>query len=194
MIARVPPPRLPEAKIDSLIDDVIAREGGDKYTNNPADRGHGTRFGITEATARAFGYTGAMETLPHGTAKAIYRQKFVTSPRFDKVLAIEPSVGAELVDTGINMGPGTAARFLQRWLNGFNVDGSRYPLLLVDGNVGAITLDALRAFVRWRGPMGVTTLLRGLNASQAAHYLELTESEPTQRRFLFGWITNRVEM
>jgi len=194
VIARVPPLQLPEAKVDRLIDAVIEREGGDTYTNDPSDRGRGTRFGVTEATARAFGYAGPMGSLPRDTAVAIYRQRFVTGPGFDQVLAIEPSVGAELVDTGINMGPGTAARFLQRWLNGFNVDGSRYPRLAVDGNVGPVTLDALRAFVRWRGPMGITALLRGLNASQAAHYLDITESDPSQRRFLFGWITNRVEM
>ena len=42
--------------IDRLIEALIEREGG--YVNHPADRGGPTRFGITEAVARAHGYRG----------------------------------------------------------------------------------------------------------------------------------------
>ena len=43
---------------ERLIDDLIEREGG--FVNHPADRGGATCFGITEAVARAHGYSGAM--------------------------------------------------------------------------------------------------------------------------------------
>jgi Glycosyl hydrolase 108 len=46
--------------IDQLIDDVIGREGG--YSNHPADRGGATRWGVTEAVARAHGYRGDMRS------------------------------------------------------------------------------------------------------------------------------------
>ncbi len=39
--------------VDSLIDEVIGREGG--YSNHPADRGGPTRWGVTEKVARAHG-------------------------------------------------------------------------------------------------------------------------------------------
>lgn len=39
-----------------VIDGILSLEGG--YVNNPADRGGATNWGITEATARAFGYKG----------------------------------------------------------------------------------------------------------------------------------------
>jgi lysozyme family protein len=39
--------------VDELIDALIDREGG--YVNQPADKGGPTRFGITEAVARAHG-------------------------------------------------------------------------------------------------------------------------------------------
>ena len=42
---------LPRLAIDALIDAVIDREGG--YVNHPADRGVPTRWGVTEAVARA---------------------------------------------------------------------------------------------------------------------------------------------
>lgn len=186
--------QLPEQRIERIIDDVLLREGGGAYTNHPADRGGPTRFGITEAKAREHRYFGPMPALPEQIARAIYRQDYIITPRFDAVLAIDPSVGVELIDTGVNMGTATATTFLQRWLNAFNVDSARYAELTVDGSVGDKTLDALRAFIRWRGPMGITALLRGLNSLQGAKYLTLSEANRSQRQFLFGWMINRVEM
>lgn len=60
--------------IDQLIDDVIAREGG--YTNHPADRGGPTRWGITQAVARAHGFAGDMRVFPRDEAAAIYRRVY----------------------------------------------------------------------------------------------------------------------
>ena len=184
----------PEQRIDQLITAVMKTEGGDAYTHDPDDAGKETKWGITVASARAYGYTGAMKDLSKDVARAIYRKRYVDEPRFGEVFAIEPNIGAELIDTGVNMGTAVAAMFLQRWLNGFNDTGSRYGDLHVDGRIGPVTLDALRAFLRWRGPQGITVLLRGLNGVQATRYLELTESKPSQRKYLFGWVLNRVEM
>ncbi|MBB3103809.1 glycoside hydrolase family 108 protein [Azomonas macrocytogenes] len=176
--------------IDSIIAGVIEAEGG--YVNNPLDGGGATHFGITEAVAKANGYSGDMRNLPRSLAETIYRQRYVIDPGFDRVIALSEQIGAELVDTGVNMGPGMAARFLQRLLNGFNAAGSN-PDLLVDGQLGDKTIGALKRYLAARGTRdGVSVLLRGLNGLQAARYLELTETNKTQRAFLFGWIKNRV--
>jgi lysozyme family protein len=53
--------------------------------NHPADRGGPTRFGITEAVARAHGYAGPMALLPREEAAAIYRRLYWLRPRFDQV-------------------------------------------------------------------------------------------------------------
>jgi lysozyme family protein len=132
--------------------------------------------------------------MPEEVARAIYTARYITEPKFDQVLAVHAGVGAELIDTGVNMGPHRAAEFLQRWLNGFNDTGGRYPALFVDGRLGDISLAALAAFVKWRGQDGATVLLRGLNGVQAERYLSITEANTTQRRFLFGWIKERVAM
>lgn len=184
----------PEQRIEQIITDVMKAEGWDAYTNDPDDAGKETKWGITIAAARAAGYTGAMKDMSESVARAIYRKRYVDEPRFADVFTIEPNIGAELIDTGVNMGTAVAATFLQRWLNGFNDTGSRYGDLHVDGRIGAVTLDALRAFVRWRGPQGITVLMRGLNGVQATRYLDITESKPSQRKYLFGWVLNRVEM
>ena len=129
-----------------LIDELIEREGG--YVHHPADRGGPTRFGITEAVARAHGYGGAMAGLPRDEAAAIYRRLYWLRPRFDQVAERAPRVAAELFDTGANMGPAVAATFLQRALTALNRGGKDYPDLVPDGRVGPATLAALDAFLR----------------------------------------------
>lgn len=176
--------------IDRIIDDVIKAEGG--YSNDPNDAGGETMYGITVAVARANGYAGPMQNLPRSMAVKIYTDRYVNVPKFDQVVQINARVGAELIDTGVNMGPSVAATLLQRWLNGFNAPGSGYQDLFVDGRLGVLSLEALRRFLRQRGNDGEMVLLRGLNGSQAARYLELTESRQKNRAFLFGWVLNRV--
>lgn len=175
---------------DQIIDNIIAVEKG--YVDNPADRGGPTNYGITLAVARANGFAGDMRQLPLALARNIYMQRYIVEPKFDQVGAINIDIAAELVDTGVNMGPGRSAEFLQRWLNGFNDTGSRYADLFVDGRLGPVSLDALRAFLRWRGVDGVKVMLRALNGVQATKYLEITEGNKSQRAFLFGWLRERV--
>src|SRR4051812_11797343 len=54
--------RLQQADVGGLIEALIDREGG--YVDHPADKGGPTCFGITEAVARAQGYSGPMRQLP----------------------------------------------------------------------------------------------------------------------------------
>lgn len=175
-------------KVKSIIDEVIRVEGG--YSNNKADRGGETMYGITAAVARANGYAGPMANMPRNVAERIYRKRYVEEPKFDQVLAISESVGIELIDTGVNMGPARAAEFLQRWLNGFNT--GRYAELKVDGLIGPATRAALQSYLTSRGAEGEEVLVRGLNCSQGARYLGIAESNKSQRQFLYGWMRARV--
>lgn len=178
--------------IKQIIDQVIKAEGG--YSNNPNDRGGETMYGITVAVARANGYQGEIRNLPRETAEAIYTKRYVTEPRFDQVAFVNQAIGFEVIDTGVNMGPSRAAEYLQRWLNGFNIPGSGYQDLFVDGRVGALTIDALKRFLAKRGKEGESILLRGLNSTQGNRYLELTEASRSQRNFLYGWMRERVQV
>lgn len=175
--------------IDDIITGIIRTEGG--YVDHPADRGGPTMFGITEAVARQNGYVGPMRDMPESVARTIYERRYVRDPGFHRIIEIDKDVGYEVVDTGVNMGPSVAAVFLQRWLNGFNSE-QRYADLFVDGRVGPVTAGALKSFLAWRGALGKQALLRGLNSVQGNRYLEIAERTPSQRAFLFGWITHRV--
>lgn len=176
--------------IDQLIAEVITREGG--YSNHPADRGGPTNFGITEQVARAYGYAGDMKTLPRDTAVRIYKARYWTGPRFDQVAALCPAIGAEIFDTGINMGVNAAGRFLQRALNALNRGAVDYPDLTVDGNVGAMSLAALKSYVAKRGAFGGEVLRRALDSLQGARYIEIAEANKSQEAFAYGWLANRV--
>ena len=92
--------------IHDLIDEVIARESG--YSHHPADRGGPTNMGITQAVARANGYAGDMKAMPRSVAEGIYRRLYWDQPGYAFVAEMSGSVAAELFDTGVNMGVGTA--------------------------------------------------------------------------------------
>ena len=177
--------------VDDLIDELIQREGG--YVSHPSDRGGPTRYGITEAVARAHGYRGAMRDLPRGEAAAIYKRLYWLRPRFDQVAKRSAAIAAELFDTGANMGPAVSATFLQRALSALNRDRKDYPDLVPDGRIGPATLAALDAFLELRGrSSGETVLLRALDALQGERYLRLAERRPANEAFLYGWLANRI--
>jgi lysozyme family protein len=175
---------------DKIIAAIVGREGG--FVDNPDDRGGATRWGVTERVARAHGYTGPMRDLPRETAVAIYEADYWTGPRFDQVHAISSAIAEELCDTGVNMGPSVPAKMLQRWLNVFNLKGTLYPDLAADGQIGPRTITALQLFLKARGKEGETVLLKALNSSQAARYLELAEQREANETFVYGWVKERV--
>ncbi|WP_186126340.1 glycoside hydrolase family 108 protein [Burkholderia gladioli] len=175
---------------DDLINSVIAREGG--YVNNPADRGGETNFGITAATARAFGYQGSMQEMSQAMAAQIYKQRYWTAPKLDQVAAIDSSLAAKLLDIGVNMGPATGVKFMQRALNVLNQQATTYPDITVDGGIGPMTIAALQAFYATRGDAGRGVLLGMIIAQQSVRYIELAEQNPSQEVFEYGWQLNRA--
>lgn len=169
---------------------LIGREG--KYSNHQADKGGETMWGITAATARAFGYAGPMKDMSRTVAEAIYTERYWLQPKFDKVASLDPEIAEELLDTGVNMGPSVAGKFLQRALNVLNQGDKLYPNLTVDGLIGNMTLHALKTLLAARGAGGRTVLLRMLNAQQSVRYMEIAEANVSQEAFEYGWQLNRV--
>jgi lysozyme family protein len=177
--------------VDDLIQALIDREGG--FVSNPADRGGPTKYGITEAVARAHGFAGAMRDLPRDEAAAIYKRLYWLRPRFDQVAKRSGTIAAELFDTGVNMGPSVAATFLQRALSALNRSRKDYPDLVPDGRIGTATLAALDRFLELRGkPAGETVMIHALDALQGARYIRLAERRPANEPFLYGWLANRI--
>jgi lysozyme family protein len=186
----MPPLSSPNFHLDALVDAIIEREG--RYVNHPSDRGGPTCWGITQAVARAEGYDGDMRHLPRSLAVDIYIRIYWQNPAFDRVAMRATSIAAELFDTGVNMGTGTASGFFQRALNALNRSARDYPDIVIDQHIGPRTLSALDGYLAVRGKSGETVLLRAMEALQGERYIALAERRPSQEAFLYGWLANRI--
>lgn len=186
------------SSVADLIDEVIAKEirpGKDgHYSNDPNDSGGETAWGITEYIARKYGWEGAMIDLPRHIAENIYEQRFWYEPGFYDVSTISMLIARELFDTGVNSGPERACEFLQVSLNALNRRGKDYPDIAEDFDIGPQTLDALRAYLAFRGKLGEKVLFRNLNNLQGAFLTDLSRRRQKDEDFMFGWLANRVAL
>ena len=171
-----------------IIKRIIGIEGG--YVNDARDSGGETKWGITLATARSYGYN--VRTLTPEQAIDIYERGFWQKMELDGVASLSAALAEELFDSGVNVGTTTAVKWLQRALNVLNNNGTHWPDLKVDGEIGNRTLEALDAFFRRRGSRADNVLLNMLNGLQAEYYLALAERRPKDEAFEYGWQANRV--
>lgn len=175
-----------------LIAEVIDREGG--YVNHPADRGGPTCWGITLKTARDNGYEGDMRALPRSVAAKIYANRYWHSLGLDDIAEFNQDLALVLFDFGVNSGPGRAAEYLQIQLNVLNDRGELYDDLQPDGDVGTITLGALRGFADARGEKGLEILAHAINAERIVFCRRLAERNESQEAFAYGWFRRVVEL
>lgn len=106
---------------------LIGNEGG--YSNNPADPGGETMWGVTARVARKHGYTGPMRDLPLNTARTIAKTEYWDAYRCDDMPA---QVGFQVLDAAYN--GGHPAQWLQRAVG-----------VAEDGTIGPVTLAAVKA-------------------------------------------------
>lgn len=166
---------------------TVGAEGG--ISNHPADRGGLTKFGITHITWAA--YCAEVRPMDRRTvdqitlddAKAVYAYIFWQPLGLDALADSE--VAAEIFDTAVNCGLGTAAEIAQRAANLIRPEGGASFALVVDGRMGPVTRRGLNLLIHsgYRLP-----LLAALNAYQAAHYIAIVEKNPSQRAFIRGWM------
>lgn len=113
---------------DQAFVELLGHEGS--YSNNPADPGGETNWGITVAVARENGYVGSMKEMDQSVAKTIYAKKYWLSA-FDD---LPYTVAFQVFDAAVNSGVGQAVRWLQRSVGAAD-----------DGKLGPITLSAAKA-------------------------------------------------
>lgn len=177
--------------VDEMIAGIIAREGG--FVNHPSDPGGATNFGITQAVARANGYKGDMRSLSKTTACEIYRREYVEKPGFLAIAEIDPVVGEEVIDSGVNAGQRRAALWFQQALNVLNRRGKDYADIAEDGVIGRGTIGAFQALRRRRGDAKARQLmLKALNGLQFMHYFNLASGGTKFEDFMVGWVDSRI--
>ena len=181
-----------DKNVAAMIEALIEREGG--YVNHPADKGGPTCWGITEAVARAHGYSGAMRQLPREEAAGIYRRLYWLRPRLHEVAQ---ALGRDRRRTvrhrrqhgagGRGHLPAAGADRAQPQWPGLSRPDARRP------HRAEHACCALDCFFAARGKAsGETVLLRALEALQGERYIRLAERRPANEAFLYGWLANRI--
>jgi len=112
---------------DQAFEHLIGHEGG--YSDNPADPGGATMYGVTERVARARGYAGDMRALPLSFAKAVAKKDYWDKYQCDQ---FAPAIGFAVFDCAYNGGHPV------QWLQ-------EAACVKVDGIIGPKTIGALRA-------------------------------------------------
>ena len=155
---------------DQIITDVEQREGGATVTNDPADHGGRTQYGIDE---RSHPDAWADGKVTEEEARMIYLTKYVNGPHFDRIL--DDALRAQLVDYGVTSGPMIAIMKLQEILN-----------LNVDGNLGPIT----QAEANKMAPFGLNNQLVIKRVKMIG---KIVVKDPTQIKFLNGWLDRALQ-
>lgn len=146
-------------KFDEAFDRLLGHEG--LYSNNPADPGGETMWGVTARVARADGYLGEMRDLPRERAKSIYRRLYWDAVRADQLPA---AVRFDVFDGAVNSGVVQSIKWLQRAAGAAD-----------DGILGPKSMAAASA----AGP--------ALAARYNGHRLLFLADRPTWGSFGRGW-------
>lgn len=155
-------------------------EGG--YADHPLDKGGKTKYGVTEETARRFGYRGEMRDLSLDFAEHVYRLGYWDELNLNRMAS--QSVAESVFDAGVNCGTASAGIMLQRALNVLNLDQKLYPDLKIDGVVGPETLRCANTLAG----RDEQFLLRALAGERYHYYSEVVKKDPAQEVFFRSWI------
>lgn len=143
------------ASVDETIEEIIAREGGDVFTDRPEDRGGPTRFGITlpaltdwlgrEATVQD------LKTLTHRDAHEVYRELYIRRPGFGFIGS--QSLLALIADMAVNHGVSNTVMLLQRAV-GVKDDGVFGPITrqaVAEADFAGLYRNLIAERVKFRG-------------------------------------------
>lgn len=177
-------------QIDKLLTALIKAEGG--FQDSPSDKGNyyrgkllGTKYGITPkvlANWRKKTVTKTdMRQLQLEEALEIYKSQYYFKPKINLLPDfIEPVV----FDWGVNSGPRTSIKYLQKVLN-----AKGYGPLKVDGKIGAKTVAASQIAFAKIGPRFVNDLC----AARDSFYRRIVFNDSTQQKFLKGWLNRSAK-
>ncbi len=173
---------------DRAVAVVLAHEGA-RFSNDPADPGGATRWGISlRLAAREHGRldfdldddgdvdAADIAALPRAQAVEAYRALFWNPYRYGELH--DHGLAAKLFDLAVNMGPAAAHRCLQRALRAHGI------VLVEDGVFGPVTRAAAAECPH---------LVLSLRSEAAGFYRALVAGRPALGRFLAGWLNRAYD-
>jgi lysozyme family protein len=188
---------------------LLKVEGG--FVDDPVDRGGATKFGISLRFLVAEGQIDLdgdgfadfdldmdgdidgidIRKLTRGDAKFLYHRCFWK--RLDADSFLRP-VGEMLFDQGVNGGLSAACKMLQKAINACI---AKYRLnivpLKVDGDLGEKTHAAMDAVIALPAARTAAIVIAYKDAVKA-RYRAIAAANPSQKRFLAGWLNRADEL
>jgi lysozyme family protein len=115
-----------------------------------------------------------IKNLTRDQAKEIYFRDFWLKGKYEQIE--DENIAIKLFDLSVNMGIGQANKLVQRALLAVGVNVAE------DGIIGSITLKAINE-------ADPTDLLAALKSESAGHYRLIANLNPSQKRFIEGWLS-----
>ena len=163
-----------EDVFNKIFEYILSVEGG--YSNDKADKGGKTKYGIIEVEARKYGYKGDMKDLSKDVAEDIYKNKYYLSNNLDKIK--DKRVALSIADWTINSGSWGLKKAQQ------TVNILKGEILVVDGVLGEKSIQAINS-------INPELFLTQYHELQRKFYKAIVDNNPSQSVFLKGWL-NRV--
>lgn len=176
--AKVSTTPVDDTRFDKIFDYLLFVEGD--YSNDKADKGGKTRYGIIESEARSHGYKGDMKKLPMEFARNIYKEKYYLRYGLDKIT--DSRVSLSIVDWYVNSGSWGLSK--AQVAANLSISGTKDTPLAVDGKIGPKSIDAINS-------IDPDKFLVTYHKLQRDFYDAIVRHNPSQKVFLKGWY-NRV--
>lgn len=202
-------PTIGASRFDIAFAKVDQIEAG--FVNNPADRGGATNHGVSLRFLVAEGKIDAnhdgfadydlnmdgdidiadIKALTVADAKALFKRCFWDRLGCD---ALPAPLDAAVFDQGVNGGCVAAIKLLQSAISTTLTKRLGNPTTIrADGVIGPATMKALK-FVLVQPAAGMSALLVAYRAAAADRYREIVAVDPSQSRFLNGWLRRAAEL
>jgi lysozyme family protein len=146
---------------------TIDHEGA--YVNDLDDTGGETKYGVSQSSYPSLD----IKNLTLEEAKEIYFNDFWIKGKYYEIS--NRDIAAKIFDLAVNMGVTQANKLIQRALRAAG------DQVLEDGIIGPITIAAINK-------ADPTDLLAALKSEAAGYYRLLANSNPSQQKFINGWL------
>lgn len=157
-----------------FIDDIIEREGGSKETNDSADAGGRTKYGISERANPDLWVNG-----PPTYAQA--RQRFIERYVLPFNGLSDVHLLEQLADWGVTSGPKRVVQILQQLLG-----------VKTDGDIGPKTIGRINQYPDgdlFGHPVPGRVLLNlAVRDARAMQYAGAAKARPANLKFILGWL------
>ena len=155
-------------RFEDAVEYILKNEGG--YVFEKDDHGGATNMGIAQSSHPNIN----VKDLSLDDIKKLYREEY-WDKSFSKDIP-NKIISIKTFDNTVLMGAKQSGIILQRAINAC---GER---IVIDGNVGEQTFTALKKIHNIEG------LLWVLRSETISFFFNLTKKDPTQQKFLLGWI------